>query len=238
MPPNPYSIPWLENTSTFRINIGSRTQIGIGEEMELNFSDEDFEQMGKELAEEMDRIDKKHREHFSSEEFKQAVELFVKFFEENPKEGFGHDGIVYGEPKELIPGVMPIDFVKIAQTILHCFSDCQVSNENSEWVIFRGLKWGATHGQGTYWWVRKYVAEKEMEVADAVNALTLALKEDPDYWQSWQSNIAMAFLDELNGTNPVYAQTFKDTLHSISNKAAERFLQNLTRNNKEVDDDF
>lgn len=59
-------------------------------------------------------------------------------------------------------------------------------------------------------------------IKEAVEKLRHALKSDADYWQAWKSNIAVCFQDEYRGL-------MKDTdIHSISNKAAERFLNLLT----------
>lgn len=70
------------------------------------------------------------------------------------------------------------------------------------------------------------------EQADAVFSLsmellrkTLAADKTPgSYYYVWQSNIAMAFMDEL----PVNFRTHNyQEFHEIANKAAIRFLDNL-----------
>lgn len=64
-----------------------------------------------------------------------------------------------------------------------------------------------------------------MEIGKAVKSLTKEILKDADFMRVYQSNIAMAFVDECNG-----AVGFKnvpyDTLHQAANKAASRFLNN------------
>jgi hypothetical protein len=58
------------------------------------------------------------------------------------------------------------------------------------------------------------------EVEKAVNTLVQALKIDKDYYNAWKANIAMSFYDSWVN-HPAL------DLHSISNAAADSFLQNL-----------
>lgn len=71
---------------------------------------------------------------------------------------------------------------------------------------------------------------KEITTKQAVNKLCEELRNDKDYYYSWQANIAMQFQD-------IYWDTFKDIeldcevnrklIHTISNEAAQRFLNLL-----------
>lgn len=62
-------------------------------------------------------------------------------------------------------------------------------------------------------------------LAQAVDVLKNALKNDKSYEDTWQANIAMAFKDEFNRRKPI-----KDgDIHDIANDAAQNFLNNLKR---------
>lgn len=63
-----------------------------------------------------------------------------------------------------------------------------------------------------------------MTIQEAVQRLVKELKEDKGYFYGWQSNIAMAFVDELNGHGISFP-----TLHKLSNQAAINFLNLLCR---------
>jgi len=67
-----------------------------------------------------------------------------------------------------------------------------------------------------------------MELQQAVKVLIEALRNDPSYYEGWKSNIAMSFKDEFSRSLP------KDDdlpIHDIANKAADNFLQLLTKEN-------
>ncbi len=73
----------------------------------------------------------------------------------------------------------------------------------------------------------------ETEISKAVKLLCKELKADPEYRMSWQANIAMAFKDEFErgvefNTTPL-TNVGRDALHTVANKAADNFLNNLTR---------
>jgi len=55
----------------------------------------------------------------------------------------------------------------------------------------------------------------------SIDMLRKHLKEDADYYMGWQSNIAMAFIDN-NTLNIKYEE-----LHKLANKAAKSFLDLL-----------
>lgn len=58
---------------------------------------------------------------------------------------------------------------------------------------------------------------------EAVEKLCKELKEDESYYDSWQANIAMAFLDTFNEEHPQKLSS----IHAIANNAADRFLKQL-----------
>lgn len=60
-----------------------------------------------------------------------------------------------------------------------------------------------------------------MTTKESVEKLTSELRNDPDFWESYKANIAMAFYDEAKQANWEYVD-----LHEVANKAAERFLNN------------
>lgn len=61
---------------------------------------------------------------------------------------------------------------------------------------------------------------------NAVKILTDELKKDEDLRMGYRSNIAMAFVDECNGS-PGFENVPYDALHTAANAAAERFLDIL-----------
>lgn len=68
-------------------------------------------------------------------------------------------------------------------------------------------------------------------VKKAVETLTVALSADPDYWISWQANIAMAFVDEVARHRSVTGKRCinRREIHAIANTAADNFLKLLVR---------
>ncbi len=64
-----------------------------------------------------------------------------------------------------------------------------------------------------------------MKISKAVKKLTEAIKKDPDLRFGYQSNIAMAFVDECRGSGG-FEEIAYDTLHNAANNAADRFLNN------------
>jgi hypothetical protein len=62
----------------------------------------------------------------------------------------------------------------------------------------------------------------KMETKDAVNKISKELKTDLGYYFSWQSNIAMSFLDELSRAGYKLPNQ-----HEIANNAAKNFLNLL-----------
>lgn len=61
------------------------------------------------------------------------------------------------------------------------------------------------------------------ETKQAVETLVKALKEDPDYRESWKANIAMAFKDAYDNADVM------DEIHTIANTAADNFLNILCK---------
>ena len=64
-----------------------------------------------------------------------------------------------------------------------------------------------------------------MKISKAVKKLTESIKKDPDFRMGYQANIAMAFVDECNGSTG-FENVPYDTLHQAANEAADRFLNN------------
>lgn len=70
--------------------------------------------------------------------------------------------------------------------------------------------------------------EQTNKIADAVKVIIDAMNEDKSegsFYYSWQANIAMAFVDEMDG----YGLIEKSLLHKVANDAAKRFLDLLCR---------
>lgn len=65
-----------------------------------------------------------------------------------------------------------------------------------------------------------------MTLKEAVSVLTKHLKEDENYRMTWRANIAMAFQDEYTRHQDEPSGQ-KASIHEISNKAAENFLDVL-----------
>jgi len=63
------------------------------------------------------------------------------------------------------------------------------------------------------------------ELKNAVNLLCDELRKDPEYFYSWQSNIAMAFKDEYD--RQVVRPGLSAPVHIIANNAAKNFLTSL-----------
>lgn len=64
------------------------------------------------------------------------------------------------------------------------------------------------------------------ELKVGVKRLRRALKEDPEYYYSWQSNIAMAFKDRFEKENIHFDFNI---IHEVANDAAKNFLNQLIK---------
>lgn len=73
---------------------------------------------------------------------------------------------------------------------------------------------------------RSLQLRKEYDLQQAVKTVTTALREDGGYYMSWQANIAMAFYDEYR---KAFYLGHDAELHTIFNRAAKYFLDNLLR---------
>ena len=62
----------------------------------------------------------------------------------------------------------------------------------------------------------------ENQIKEAVQTLTKSLREDKDFYYSYQANIAMAFKDEYDRSQKKYKN--KTDIHKIANQAAKNFL--------------
>ncbi len=72
------------------------------------------------------------------------------------------------------------------------------------------------------------------DVAKAVDTLAFALKQDKDYWNSWQANIAMAYYDAERWYKAAHGNKYLNHIdkHKIANDAAQNFLTNLSKRAK------
>jgi hypothetical protein len=84
---------------------------------------------------------------------------------------------------------------------------------------------------------------KPLDLGVAVNTLTTALDKDPDLYYGYQSNIAMAIVDEWNQSVKTKAlgaaailPTDK-TIHTMANAAAKRFLNQLIKSTNPKSDE-
>lgn len=71
----------------------------------------------------------------------------------------------------------------------------------------------------------------ETKMKEAMETLTSKLKNDSDYFQSWQSNIAMSYLDTESQYKKENDKMFlsKEDKHKIANTAAKNFLDLLCK---------
>jgi hypothetical protein len=60
------------------------------------------------------------------------------------------------------------------------------------------------------------------KVSKAVKTLTEALRKDPDFYRSYQANIAMAFKDEYDRSSKKYKN--RGDIYKIANTAADNFM--------------
>lgn len=69
------------------------------------------------------------------------------------------------------------------------------------------------------------------DVKQAVDTLRKALKDDPEYYSSWQANIAIAFVDEFSSSRYGFGGLSEDeqsvVVHRMANQAADNFLKLL-----------
>lgn len=67
--------------------------------------------------------------------------------------------------------------------------------------------------------------DKEITIVQAMDVLCKRLREDEDYWDTWQANIAMAIHDEYYSHGK--SNLDGETLHKVFNDGADRFLKQL-----------
>jgi hypothetical protein len=80
---------------------------------------------------------------------------------------------------------------------------------------------------------RNFIESKNREITaeEAIDKLRKDLSEDKSegsYRYSWQSNIAMAFVDEARRSN-IKMKVSRKNLHTIANQAAKNFLDSLIK---------
>lgn len=72
------------------------------------------------------------------------------------------------------------------------------------------------------------------QLKESIDKLITALLDDPDYYYSWQANIAMAFKDEYDTVKErhrIMSPSFQPldiNIHEVANNADKRFLDLLT----------
>jgi len=85
---------------------------------------------------------------------------------------------------------------------------------------------------------------KKITIAEAMTVIVKAIEEDSGYRESWKANIAVMFQDEFAKvdipldenilTSPLYKVLNEgSTVHTISNAAADNFLDMLVDMRKE-----
>jgi hypothetical protein len=71
---------------------------------------------------------------------------------------------------------------------------------------------------------------KDSKLPDAVATIAEALRNDPDYFISWQANIAMSILDEFERIKEERGvQLAVEDIHGICNRGAKHFLKLLSK---------
>lgn len=80
--------------------------------------------------------------------------------------------------------------------------------------------------------VRELPLEKDL--SQVVRCLAKALREDPDLFHGYQSNIAMEFVDRYRGDSSRYKNI--NAIHSIANSAAASFLRRLIDLSEDYED--
>lgn len=73
---------------------------------------------------------------------------------------------------------------------------------------------------------RKSTIHKINHAEIGIRNLSKALKRDPQYWITWQANLAMAFKDQAHWDKRKWN---KHELHETANNAAKCFLDLLIR---------
>jgi len=70
-----------------------------------------------------------------------------------------------------------------------------------------------------------FLSKNDQKLVKAMDIVTRSLREDPGLYLAWQSNIAMAFVDEVGRRRYI---NHRD-LGTVSNQAAKNFLNLLTK---------
>jgi serine/threonine protein kinase len=69
-----------------------------------------------------------------------------------------------------------------------------------------------------------------MDIKEAIDTITKALREDPEYRISWVANIAIQFKDRASvQTVDGLCMMTSDEVHSMANEAAEGFISLLCK---------
>lgn len=68
------------------------------------------------------------------------------------------------------------------------------------------------------------------DLSNSIKLLAKSLREDQGYFYSWQSNIAMSFLDNFKRNADEYGTNYAiENIHSIANESAMCFLKILMK---------
>jgi len=70
--------------------------------------------------------------------------------------------------------------------------------------------------------------QNKITTAQAIEQLSKALKENPEYWEGWNANIAMSMYDEYVIKYPNTHPAGHEVMIDVFNKGADRFLRLLT----------
>ena len=73
-----------------------------------------------------------------------------------------------------------------------------------------------------------------MTTKDAINYLSGELQNNPDYRQGWEANIALAFYDTAREYRKMVGKKYLTLvdIHRIGNQAANRFIDNISKESK------
>lgn len=64
-----------------------------------------------------------------------------------------------------------------------------------------------------------------MNTKEAVETLTQAFSDDPDFAHSWHCNVAMMCYDAMRDSKPFLGDASHDARHFVANDAATRFMK-------------
>jgi hypothetical protein len=121
--------------------------------------------------------------------------------------------------------------------VLHCYTDDDIellTPDNQNPIVFADeIEVIHTCLLEAEELIRKEKDRELQPVKEALQVITTALKNDPEYFYTWQANIAMAFQDEFDIQSDKYKPNIfvanRTSIHEIANKAAINFLNLLCK---------